>query len=333
MNWVVEELAEAFQVARSTALEYARPSHKIVRQKRNLAETAPNNDRTDIPRKRTRSSGRINARSYEPVECDAPDEDKADNDSDLEDGFVQCPVCDLRVRLDTINPHLDRCMGKARENTSSLGDSALDSGATKQQRPTSKPRTISERLPEVSYSLIKDNALRKRMADLGISTLGNRTQLEQRHREWLNLWNANCDSTKPRPRTELLQDLQIWERAQGMRSSSRYSLDIGSPIMSKDFDAAAWASNHGQSFQQLIADARRRRPGKDSVNATSGSSVNAFGAGMNATQLEAEVSEVFGTPSPSAQVTLDTSDKFREDGSHTDGPHVERPEYEREASG
>lgn len=86
----------------------------------------------------------------------------------------------------------------------------------------------------------------------------------RRHTEWVNLWNANCDSSKPRSKRELLQELDVWERTQGGNAPNQGGTAIGgSSVMRKDFDGAGWAANHDAEFKQLIASAQRkqRKPG------------------------------------------------------------------------
>jgi E3 ubiquitin-protein ligase RAD18 len=108
--------------------------------------------------------------------------------------------------------------------------------------------------------MLKDTALRKKMAELGLSTSGSRLMLERRHQEWVTLWNANCDSAKPKKRSELLHDLEIWERTVGSRApTTSRAVNTGAQIKDKDFDGAAWAAKHGASFKDLIASARRTR--------------------------------------------------------------------------
>lgn len=43
-----------------------------------------------------------------------------------------------------------------------------------------------------------------------------------------------------------------------------------SSVMRKDFDGAAWAMNHGNDFQQLIARARQKPPAKKEDSNTNG---------------------------------------------------------------
>lgn len=137
-----------------------------------------------------------------------------------------------------------------------------------------------ERLPQISYGLMKDTALRKKLADLGISNGGPRPLLIKRHTEWVNLVNSNCDSSRPRTKRELLIELDTWERSQGRNILNGLGGNESSTVMRKDFDGAAWASSHNNDFQQLIAKARQNAKAKPSEirpNAESGEHGEASG--------------------------------------------------------
>lgn len=113
-----------------------------------------------------------------------------------------------------------------------------------------------ERLPIINYSLLKDTVLRKKLKDLGIPNTGPRPLLQRRHTEWMNLWNANCDSKTPKSKRELLRELDIWERTQG--GQAQLSGDITDTVMRKDFDVTAWSTSHEDDFKRLIANARKK---------------------------------------------------------------------------
>lgn len=127
-----------------------------------------------------------------------------------------------------------------------------------------------ERLPQLNYSLLKDTALRKKLSELGIPHGGPKDLLIRRHTEWVNLVNANCDSSKPKTKRELIHELESWDRTQGRQIlSSCNGADSASSVMSKNFDGVAWASNHGNDFQALIAQARRKvSPNVESTSST-----------------------------------------------------------------
>lgn len=102
--------------------------------------------------------------------------------------------------------------------------------------------------------------MRKKLADLKIPNQGPRQILEKRHREWVTLWNANCDAARPKNRMQLLQELDTWEKTQGSRApTTGRAAQNAALIKDKDFDGAAWATRHNDSFQDLIANARKSR--------------------------------------------------------------------------
>lgn len=124
-------------------------------------------------------------------------------------------------------------------------------------RPRPQPKPM-DRLPQISYGLMKDQALRKKLAELGILNTGPRLLLTKRHTEWVNIVNSNCDSSRPRSKRELLSELDAWERSQGRNILNGLGGVETNSVMRKDFDGAAWAASHGNEFQQLIARARQR---------------------------------------------------------------------------
>ena len=97
------------------------------------------------------------------------------------------------------------------------------------------------------------------MADIGIPSGGPRILLIKRHSEWVNLVNANCDSSKPRAKCELLHDLELWDRSQGRHTLNGLGSQANvTSVMRKDFDGTAWSATHESEFQDLISKARRK---------------------------------------------------------------------------
>ncbi|KAL1898994.1 E3 ubiquitin-protein ligase rad18 [Ceratocystis pirilliformis] len=124
--------------------------------------------------------------------------------------------------------------------------------------PETKP---PERLPVLSYSLLKDAHLRRKLTELGLPSHGSRALQISRHQEWTTLWNANCDSRKPKRKQELLRDLDQWERLIANPRQNRLPVHSSGRIniKDKDFDATSWASKHKESFKELVIDAQRSR--------------------------------------------------------------------------
>ncbi|OAA33638.1 Postreplication repair protein uvsH/nuvA [Moelleriella libera RCEF 2490] len=170
------------------------------------------------------------------------------------DGLVPCPSCLKRMKEWQVFQHLEACPGPSSPNIAALPSFLNNQRAQGQEL---RQRTKIERLPAMNYSILKEQALRRKLAEIGISSTGSRTLLEKRHREWLNIWNANCDAAQPRNRAQLLQDLDMWEKSQGQRPG-RGGTSNAIVITDKNFDAGAWAAKHDSSFKDLIRNARSK---------------------------------------------------------------------------
>ncbi|KAK1093233.1 E3 ubiquitin-protein ligase rad18 [Friedmanniomyces endolithicus] len=134
-----------------------------------------------------------------------------------DDGLLECPLgCGKRMKIEQVEPHLDRCedekQSEKREKHPAQVNGYLPKVTSRQNGP---PR---ERLAELNYSLLKELPMRKKLEEIGIPGWGSKQLMIKRHTEWVNLWNADCDSDHPRSKRELLQDLETWERTQGGRA-------------------------------------------------------------------------------------------------------------------
>ncbi|KAI9821704.1 MAG: E3 ubiquitin-protein ligase rad18 [Pycnora praestabilis] len=271
-NWTVQEVVDSFQGARVQLLKLAREAAANFNDgigegsKRKLSDTDHelNGSGRASQARKTRSQSRRNAKSEAEDRVVVIDDEK-DGDRQPEDGMVPCPICNQRMKAEEVYSHLDTCDGQTIKKSKS---GAFRSGSRhsppsntfehSQLRQSTK--LPPERLPKLNYSLTNDNALRKKMAALGIGTGGPKAVLSRRHTEWVNLWNANCDSSRPKSKRDLLQELDLWERSQGSSAPSASAQPHGgSLVMRKDFDGAGWAASHSDDFQQLIASARRKR--------------------------------------------------------------------------
>ncbi|KAI9886258.1 MAG: hypothetical protein M1823_001929 [Watsoniomyces obsoletus] len=273
----MDEVVTAFKSARSTALLFAREARdglekNAQRSKKRKLEQLSQDDSTD-QRRKTRSQSRREIST----QASSPATEVDDEVQEVSDGLVACPLCGRRMEEARVYSHLDNCEEeKKRGLKPSVGladapyghmlypqlQQAIDRAYRANRRslpiplkPATPPQM--ERLPKLNYSLYKEGALKKKLSELGIRSNGSKAMLEKRHTEWVNLWNASQDSSKPRTRRELLHELEIWERTQGTLAPT--SSGSGSTLMRKDFDGAAWAASHNDDFKKLIASARQRR--------------------------------------------------------------------------
>ena len=314
-NAVVDDAVEAFQRARKDALEFARRgsveglSARIDERKEKRRLEVAYDEEDDGPRKRTRSSTKKAPHTAEqPIVLDSDGDDDDDyveetteaessrrtRESSTNDGLVQCPICQGRMTELQIDRHIDQCTGIPPPARS--GPSPLKGTVLKSSMNSAKPVKIPVRLPQLHYGMIKDNVLKKKLGELGLSANGSRTILEKRYTEWVTLVNANCDAKKPRSKKELLKDLDVWEKTQGSRAPMTNG--SGNMIKDKDFDGAAWASKHEDSFRDLIANAKKKQ-------VRLGTPSSAFEQPKPSIPASTIAGEITQSPSAASHVTLE----------------------------
>ncbi|CAD6448748.1 7636299b-5a21-4a8c-93aa-7f2d6bd87c5e [Sclerotinia trifoliorum] len=258
-NAAIEDLVEAFKRARPAALELARrPAVESTvtspKRKREILDLCGLDEQVN---KKTRASSRQAARRLESAEAaeaskDVIVMDDGENDADFipDDGLTACPVCNRRMTAKSVEAHIGRCLAESEAPAQST--SILSKASFSSPGPVKRP----DRLPVVNFSLIKDQALKKKLIDLGISAAGGREMMRKRLTEYTTIWNANCDAKHPRGTAQLKRDLDSWERTLGSRAPQPSALSTH--IKDKDFDGLAWGEEHKNSFNELIAKAREK---------------------------------------------------------------------------
>ncbi|KAF1924308.1 DNA repair protein rad18, partial [Didymella exigua CBS 183.55] len=262
-NIAVREVVMRFQEARPRALELAR-AHKEQEsgieagsnKKRKLDDTDME-DGEDVRQTRsrqTRSSRRNAGSSDAPVEVP---ESGDDGDEDfMPEGMAKCPICSEAMKQELVFNHLDVCTGQSSSQgrtTRSKTKTSFPAALQRQQREPSPPPI---RLSTLNYSMMKEGALRKKLQEIGIPNWGSKDLMRRRHIEWLNIHNSNCDADERerRPKRQLLKELEEWENTQGGRADVKES-----KVMRKDFDGSGYAKSHKSDFDDLIAQARKKR--------------------------------------------------------------------------
>ncbi|KAJ8097575.1 hypothetical protein POJ06DRAFT_34734 [Lipomyces tetrasporus] len=180
-----------------------------------------------------------------------------DNDDGNPEGLVPCPVCNVVMTPQEVQIHLDDCFKEqaakeARANQSLISKSNAPLRTLQSQSLHTITKKPLQRLPKLQYDLFNDTKLRSKLAELGLPTNGTRTQLQQRHTEWVSLWNANVDSNNPKTKKQLLRNLNDWESNLAKYAVQKVSAD----------DLAAWGKTHSNNFGDLIFQARKNLQNK-----------------------------------------------------------------------
>ncbi|KAL8709945.1 MAG: hypothetical protein Q9220_005395 [cf. Caloplaca sp. 1 TL-2023] len=283
-NWVAQEFVEAFKIARpslcSLVAQVANQRRSTQpRSKRKIEDTDFESDSNEpvkeVPRRKTRSMDHRHSRSLESAAVKSPEikgqevgrgsyeqqmsdprDEPETEDANENDGLAECPICAKRMKEEAVFLHLDthNDVSEVPEKLSLRRKRSPSVEILGRARTKTKP---PERLPQLNYSLMKDGALRKKLAELGIPNTGPRNLLIRRHAEWVNIVNANADSSKPKMKREMIRELDSWDRSTG-RSIANGNLDssMAGSIMDKDFDGATWSLDHSSNFRELISKAR-----------------------------------------------------------------------------
>ncbi|KAF2217089.1 hypothetical protein CERZMDRAFT_108926 [Cercospora zeae-maydis SCOH1-5] len=270
-NWAIQEVVSTFLDARPTALEVARKSQQETATpnkngKRKRPTVPDSDDVADVQesgrttRAKSRRIAATQSSQQEPIEIGDSDEEADEEykaESPPKDGLVECPLgCGKRMKEAEVFNHLDRCEDEQKQASRAKSRTPLN-GFASSRPPSGQGARPQDRINELSYGMLKDKALSAKLKEQGLPAFGSKQLMINRHREWVNIWNANCDSNNPRPRRDLLRDLDIWEKTQGGKAPQGNGLSHA--VMRKDFDGAAYSKKHNDDFSRLIADAKRKK--------------------------------------------------------------------------
>lgn len=266
-NWQLQEIVSTFLVARPQAIKIAREERdlandakKPAKRKRAILDSDDIAEADQVGRTTRSKSRRTVASQSSQQETIAVDDSEEDGSFEPEkpqdDGLVDCPLgCGKRMKIEAVEPHLDRCEDEKEAEKRAKSRTPIGGLRSSKSSARSTPRP-QDRISELNYSLLKETAMRRKMDELGLPNFGSKQLMVRRHTEWVNLWNANCDSSHARSKRDLLHDLDIWERTQGGKAPNN---NQGYGIMRKDFDGNGWANKNKDDFSKLIADARRKK--------------------------------------------------------------------------
>ncbi|TKY86337.1 hypothetical protein EX895_004486 [Sporisorium graminicola] len=181
------------------------------------------------------------------------------------DDLVECPICRHKFTVTALNRHLDSAgcydgfpepsaeerglAPKPAKTTSSwFTKNATASSPSTNTDASSSSMANEKRLVRPQYSLKSERDLRKLLDDAGLPTAGDKEKMVERHRQWINIWNANLDSTKARRTpSQLRKDLAAWERTKV--SAKDHSAHV-------DRQKTTWIKSNKSQFDDLIQKAK-----------------------------------------------------------------------------
>ncbi|KII89265.1 hypothetical protein PLICRDRAFT_602087 [Plicaturopsis crispa FD-325 SS-3] len=285
-NPMLEEAVVAWSSARRYVLELStresegsseqsRSPEPTTRKKRKRAQNVPSSDEeieciagpSKLPN-RTRSAS-------EAREAEVPD---AHNNLP-----VSCPLCARQVHFNSINAHMDSgctplipSTARPKSKTSAGASKGKTNARTEWSKIMGPSRTGSSKdqtdlttaapLPNVSYAVLKDKAIRDMLVDQGLPVSGDRTAWMARYSRWTTIYNANLDCAPAQRRTlpALRDELKKWEDDSRRHASAKEkNVDpLGGIPKEKEGGRAydEYQRKHGTQFKALTAAARPQKP-------------------------------------------------------------------------
>ncbi|CAJ1050993.1 E3 ubiquitin-protein ligase RAD18 [Xyrichtys novacula] len=160
---------------------------------------------------------------------------------------VECPVCSVGVLQQFINKHLDTCLTRGEKKDSLRSCSSTG----KARRPMGK----------VVYNLLSMQELKRRMKECHLSTQGTREQMIKRHREFVQTYNAQCDSLNPKSAEDIAKEVEANEKIKNQLQGKAKPVMVFSKNQSEveiDQVHSNYRKQHSSDFSRLIAQVRGR---------------------------------------------------------------------------
>ena len=106
------------------------------------------------------------------------------------------------------------CRGRTRSSpTASVVTEEKENSDPELSQPQPQALKLRKKLPTTFYNGMKRKKLQEKCRELGLSERGTDQQLKARHQEFVNLYNAECDSSYPRSTEELVKIVHDRETA------------------------------------------------------------------------------------------------------------------------
>lgn len=169
-----------------------------------------------------------------------------------DDDLVRCPMCRAKVRYKRLNTHMDNnCKELPSADSTSRTWSKIMTRTPQNLKGKNKKKTSDNDdedypLPKASYGTLKDKQLKDMLREYGLPVIGDRSAWEQRHQQWVVLYNANLDRSLNNRKTtfELKKDLKRWEEEKPRKKKAVVN------------DVVGYQITHKSEFSRLVSAAR-----------------------------------------------------------------------------
>ncbi|XP_062257118.1 E3 ubiquitin-protein ligase RAD18 [Platichthys flesus] len=156
---------------------------------------------------------------------------------------VDCPVCSVGVSQQFINKHLDTCL----------------SSGEKKESLRSSPGNVRRPMTKLVYNLLSMHELKRRLKETYLSVKGSRDQLIKRHKDFVHIYNAECDSLSPKSAEDIAKEVEDNEKMRiQLKGKTKPVMVFTKNHTEKDIDDmhSTYRKQHSTDFSRLIAQVR-----------------------------------------------------------------------------
>jgi len=191
----------------------------------------------------------------------APSTTPGGSDGKQRASTVQCPICGVGVQEGFINSHVDVCLTRGGAFGSAIAEAVGGGSSPKDEfgNENAEEQYAVAKLPRLVYHIMKDKPLRKLLSDAGLSSIGRREQMIERHKEFTLRVNATIDSGHRPNLAAIAREVSKLERDRDRAGMMPASGLVGSG--GSGAAVAAVTVSRADVFGKLIADVRARRGG------------------------------------------------------------------------
>ncbi|KAI8637798.1 hypothetical protein BD408DRAFT_423980 [Parasitella parasitica] len=174
--------------------------------------------------------------------------------------IVECPICCKKMRYSVLDVHIDKCSPTESYPAASRSESSLFpfNSSSFSVPMTKAPKSLKSSTVDLGkkpikqvYAIMKDRELVELLRAFNLPEHGSRAQRIWRHKEYVNLYNANSDSRHPVSAKVLVQRLQATENAQNVEKHNQSKR--------KATDSEEHKATYADQYTSLINDIKRKK--------------------------------------------------------------------------